>query len=62
MGVSRSERTGSDEEGPQRMLKGGDGTAGVGEGGLQMGEDLRCRLARGLDRRRSRQFRRLTEP
>jgi hypothetical protein len=30
------------EEGAQRMLEGGDRTVGVGEGGLEMGEDL-CR-------------------
>ena len=32
--------TGLHEEGPQRMLEGGDGTVGVGEGGLEMGEDV----------------------
>ena len=32
--------SGLDEEGVQRMLKGGDRTVGVGEGGLEMGEDL----------------------
>ena len=31
------------EEGPHRMLEGGDGTVGVGEGGLEMCEDLRRR-------------------
>ena len=30
------------------MLEGGDGTAGVGEGGLEMGEDLCGRPARAL--------------
>lgn len=28
------------DEGPQRLLEGGDRTGGVGEGGLEMGEDL----------------------
>ena len=28
------------EEGPQRELEGGDGTAGSGKGGLQMGDDV----------------------
>ena len=36
------------EEGPQRMLEGGDGTGGVGEGGLEMGEDLGSRPVRRL--------------
>src|SRR5882724_9097442 len=31
------------EEGPHRMLEGGDRAWDVGEGGLEMGEDLRCR-------------------
>ncbi len=35
------------EEGSQRQLEGGDRTVGVGEGGLEMGEDL----SRGLGRR-----------
>ena len=33
-------RGGLDKEGPQRLLEGGDGTVGIGEGGLEMGEDL----------------------
>ena len=36
------------EEGVQRMLEGGDGTVGVGEGGLEMGEDLGRRPVCGL--------------
>src|SRR5262249_42121419 len=31
---------GLDEEGAERLLEGGDGTGRVGEGGLEMGEDL----------------------
>ena len=46
--MPRDERTGLHEEGAQRMLEGGDGTVGVGEGGLEMGEDLRGRPARGF--------------
>ena len=34
------EKLGLDEEGMQRILEGGDGTVGVWEGGLQMGEDV----------------------
>jgi hypothetical protein len=46
---------GLDEEGPQRLLEGGDGTGDVGEGGLEMGEDLRrgSVLRRQLRRRTS---------
>ena len=36
----------SHEEGPQRMLEGGDGTGGVGEGGQEMGEDVLGRSLR----------------
>ena len=39
-----------------RMLEGGDRAVGVGEGGLEMGEDLRGRLARGVRRRPGRQL------
>ena len=38
------------EEGPQRMLKVGDRTVGVGEGSLKMREDLRRRSMRGFAR------------
>jgi len=48
--------TGSHEEGPRRMLEGGDRTIGAGEGGLEMGEHMRrrgpaCRFRRRLGRR-----------
>ena len=36
------------EEGAQRMLEGGDRTVGIGKGGLEMGEYLRCRPVGGL--------------
>ena len=36
----RRRRNGLHEEGPHRMLESGDRTVGVGEGGLEMGEDL----------------------
>jgi hypothetical protein len=42
------------EEGAQRMLEGGDRTVGLGEGGLEMCEDLRRRPVRGLSRQRGR--------
>jgi len=35
------------EEDPQGMLEGSDGTGGIGEGGLEMGEDLRHGSAAG---------------
>ena len=35
------------EKGAQRMLEGGDRTVGIGEGGLEMGEYLRCRPGAG---------------
>jgi hypothetical protein len=38
------------EEGSHRMLEGRDRTVGVGEGGLKMREDLRCRPVRGFRR------------
>jgi hypothetical protein len=38
------------EEGPHRMLEGGDRTVGAGEGGLKMCEDLRRRPVRGFSR------------
>jgi len=38
------------EEGPQRMLKVGDRTVGVGEGSLKMSEDMRRRPMRGFGR------------
>jgi hypothetical protein len=38
------------EKGPHRMLEGGDGTVGVGEGCLKMCEDLRRRPVRGFGR------------
>ena len=38
------------EEGPHRMLEGGDRTVGIGEDGLEMGKDLRRRSARGFGR------------
>jgi hypothetical protein len=50
MRVSGGEGTGLHEEGPQRMLEGGDRTMGVGEGGLEMCEDVRRRSLRGLAR------------
>ena len=40
------------------MLEGGDRAVGVGEGGLEVGEDLRGRLARWLLRQPERQLRR----
>src|SRR4051794_32030281 len=40
---SRDDGTGLHEEGPHRLLEGGDRTVGVGEGGLEMCEDLRRR-------------------
>ena len=50
-GVSEGdEGTGLHEEGSHRMLEGGDRAEGVGEGGLEMGEDLRRRSVRGLSR------------
>ena len=56
--VCRRVATGLHEEGPHRMLEGGDGTVGVGEGGLEMGEDLRrgsvCGFGRQLGRRAAR--------
>jgi len=42
--------TGLDEEGPQRLLEGGNWTVGVGEGRLEMREDLCGRPARGCRR------------
>src|SRR5207302_6739222 len=48
--ASGNERTGLHEEAPQRMLEGGDGAMDVGEGGLEMGEDMRGRLARAFGR------------
>lgn len=41
--ADREGETGSHEEGPRRVLEGGDRTIGVREGGLQMGETVRCR-------------------
>ena len=38
------------------MLEGGDRAVGIGEGGLEMGEDLRGRLACGVRRRPRRQL------
>lgn len=38
------------EEGPHRMLESGDRTDGVGKGGLEMGDDVRCRSARRFGR------------
>jgi hypothetical protein len=38
--VQGDEGIGLHEEGVQRMLEGGDGTVGFGEGGLEVGEDL----------------------
>jgi hypothetical protein len=43
----------SDEEGPHRKLESGNGAVGVGEGGMEMGEDLR--RWRGLRRQLGRQ-------
>jgi len=52
--VRGDEGTGLHEEGPQRMLEGGDRTVDVGEGGLEMCEDLRHRSVRGFGRQRGR--------
>ena len=57
-GVWSGGGSGSHEEGVHRMLEGGDGTGGVGEGGVEMGEDLRRRPARSFSRQRGRQLRR----
>src|SRR5262249_51222907 len=50
-GLGRGDVNRLHEEGPQRMLEGGDGTVAVGKGGLEMGEDLRRRPLRGFGRR-----------
>jgi hypothetical protein len=55
--VTGDDGRGSHEESPQRMLEGGDRTVGVGESGLEMGEDLRRWPARGFGRQRGRQLR-----
>jgi hypothetical protein len=53
-GRRRGRRNGLHEEGPQRVLEGGDRAVGVREGVLEMGEDLgRRRMSRGLRRQRS---------
>lgn len=44
---------GLDEEGSQRMLEGGDGTVGVGEGGPEMSKDVGRRTPRGQFGRRA---------
>jgi hypothetical protein len=59
-GVWSGDGSGSHEEGVHRMLEGGNGTVGVGEGGLQMGEDLRRWPARSFSLQRGRQLRRRT--
>ncbi len=43
--VQGSDDSGLHEEGFGHILKGGDRTIMVGEGGVQVGEDLRLRLA-----------------
>lgn len=45
-GILLNENADSHEEDPHRMLEGGDRTVGVGEGGLEMGKNLRRRSAR----------------
>jgi hypothetical protein len=49
-GVSLNENAELHEEGPHRMLEGGDRTVGIGEGGLEMCKDLRRRSARRFSR------------
>ena len=57
-GPSDEEKTGLHEKGSHRMLESGDRTVGVGEGGLEMGENVRrrrsARFRRQLGRRTSR--------
>ena len=50
------ENAGLHEEGSHRMLEGGDRTVGIGEGGLEMGKDLRRRSAPRLGRQPGRQL------
>ena len=44
MSVGRWRSEGLHKEGPQRILEGGDRTGVAGEGGLEMGEDVRLGL------------------